>query len=223
MEETNVDKFVIYKNILEMIKLQNLTTSQSNLTKDDVYKNKEIIIRAEHNTELNGKRNTERNKQKFIFLYITADDSEFYKSANMLRIYKKIPEIKTSTRSYSLDCITIGNITYSKFTATVFPKITITSDTFYIKHRFVPSYIFCINILEHHLLNYKYKIITTDEDKNKLFNQLGFNIYDDKWENLLPKIFYTDPISIWFGLKIGDVLYYDGYYRECIDDTVNRE
>ena len=209
-------KYIIYLNILELIKHQKLEFAQESASKSSNKNfNQQETVETLTQKEYVIIKTVDSFKNKKIFIYVLIDDANFYKSDSMLKLYKNISEIKASTRNYNLDCYTIGNALYCKYTTTVFPKISSNDKNSYIRHRFIPDYIFCINILNYSLLNYKYKII---EDKDKLFEDLKFNKYNGEWENILPNILYNDPIAIWIGLEVGDVLYYDGYYRKCVDD-----
>lgn len=224
-ESINIkSKYNIYLNILELIKLQELnilthvingnatktanTASTAKLTEKQFTECKYITIKT-HAKDL--------PKKKKFFIFIVTNDGNIYKSNEMYKIYKSLSEIKSSSRNYTLDCYTIGNSSGSKYTVTVFPKISDNTKDSYIRHRYFPERIFCINILKHKLLNYKFKII---KEKDALFEELGLNKYNDKWENILPKILYSDPVSAWLGLEDGDILYYDGYYRECVIEVL---
>lgn len=203
-------KYIIYKNILELINIQKLELVKfKELTEKEVTSVPYIIIYTK-----NPNRNND-NKDIFkIFIYIITDNPEFYKSPNMLKVYKNIPEIKNFKKTFILDCYTIGNPQYSNFTSNVFPSVSIED---YLKHRFFSMYIFYTKALEYSLLKNKYMIFKDKKDIDELFTKLNFSKYDDQWVNKIGKILYNDPLSIWLGLEIGDIIHFDGYYRECVD------
>lgn len=195
--------FIIYTNILELISFQKLKLISEVLNESKLNNQlqQHIVIK------------TQNDNQKKFFILILTDNNEFYRSPSMLKIYTGIHEIKNP--SGNLECITIGTNNNDKFTKTVFPKVSMNNNTANIKHRYISKNIFYINILKHEIISYEFLII---KDRDKLFEELQFNKYNNEWENKLPKILYSDPTSIWLGLEIGDIIYYNGYYRECINE-----
>ncbi len=235
--QSNDYRYVIYGNILKVVDFQKLKLLSPVLTESDLLSTTHTIIKTEYhdddnndtddNANITGGAASSKKSRKSIsevslplnkkfFILIVAENNDFYKSASMLKVYKNIPEIKAASRNYNLECITIGKPGNNKFASTTFPKVSSSGSTAgIITHRYIPNTMFYVNILEHALLNYKFKII---KDKERLYNDLKIDKINDKWKDVFPKIYINDPISIWIGLKIGDIIYYDGYYRQCVEE-----
>jgi DNA-directed RNA polymerase subunit H (RpoH/RPB5) len=199
-------KYAVYQNIIKLIDNRKLSLEHTILDESQFIKqDKFIIIKA-----------NESQKKLFLFIYFLSDNKLFYKSSNLLKVFSNMSEISKAKRNYTLHCYIITTENYNKIFNNVFLKISDENKESYIQYTLVNPTSLCINILEHvSLRGYKFKVIKTNEEKEDLYKELRLNKYDDKWDVKLPKIFINDPISIWFGLSKGDILYYRGVYRLC--------
>lgn len=194
----------IYENVLEMIKYQKLTLL-SDIIKYEIKKNTHLIIRSKDSNTLR------------IFILLFYVENEFYKGNNLLKIFKSVSEIKSSDRVSNIKCLLIAPEEFKNQINKIFPRVTDIQSKYTVTNLFAPNHIFQINILKHSLLNYKFKIIRA-KDTNHLYEDIDLDKRDNQYVKILPKIYNTDPVSIWIGLEIDDVLYYDGYYRICVEE-----
>jgi hypothetical protein len=203
-------KYPVYENILNLMKFQNITIITPIISIEK--------LQTLHFTIIHGEKKVDKDLplSKYIFIYIFSDNTSYYKSAAIIKIISDIPEISKSTRNYTIDCRIIIDKSAHKLLSNHISKVSDETPSSYIRYLLIDPHILYIDILQHNLVNYKYKIISDEKEKEELYTLLHLNKYNDKWNVNFPEISYNDPISIWCGLQINEILYYDGKYRICV-------
>jgi DNA-directed RNA polymerase subunit H (RpoH/RPB5) len=207
--DTFVKKDIVYNNYLnlyEMIKMYKLTNVDPEIplkTLDDI---DVIIIYGESDA-----------KNRYLFYYFISNNTKLYKPIQeAVKFYSDNKYIKPKHRNYTLTCLTVINAKYKKNLFNNLEKsISDNNPESFIRHRYIhPSWLLC-NILKHSTINCdNIVVIQSSEEKKHLFHNLCLNVVDGEYVVNLPVIYDTDPIVIWINANAGDIIYYNGYYRQ---------